>query len=188
MPEVTRLSDGSGNDHDPQYAHDSSMIAFRSYRDDTGKSVLYVMNADGSNPHAISDVNGNASHHSFYIDDSIIAYQSDLDDDNDIYVYEFDSEKTRQVTGFDDPELGNDGIPEYAPTWWCNAPIVVFTSDVTEDPNIFDTPAIPIEAPAIEVEKEGVQLTFHEAPDFYPQNTPTEENASRQDNTHALEQ
>jgi hypothetical protein len=59
---------------------------------------------------------------------------------------------------------------------------VVFTSDVTDDPNIFSSPALPIDAPAILVDKEANQMTFDKAKDVYPEYAPTEENASREGN------
>jgi Tol biopolymer transport system component len=169
--EVKKLSDGIGDDLDPQYSNKGDKIAFRSLRDgDNG--VLYVMNADGTDVQRISDINGDASNHVFSPDDTLIAYQSDLDGDLDIYVYEFASQKTRLVT--------DNTISDYAPTWWCSAPIIIFTSDITDDSNIFDTPALPIEAPAIKVEEEANQLTDQPEADQYPQNSPPEENASRQ--------
>src|SRR5690606_7315753 len=90
----------------------------------------------------------------------------------DIYVYEFATGLTRHIT--------DNETEDYAPTWWCDAPVVVFTSDVTEDPNLFDVSALPMSAEAILVEAEANQLTFVEASDQYPQNTPPDENGSRQ--------
>jgi PKD repeat protein len=167
-----RLSDGLGEDVDPAYSFNGKMVAFRSYRD--GNSVIYLMNVDGTDVHPISDPKGNASNHTWYMDDSIIAYQSDLDGDLDIYVYELKSGKTRLVT--------DNTIADYALTWECGAPIVVFTSDAKQDPNIFNTPALPITADSIIVEKQASQMTFDKADDVYPEYAPTEENASQEDN------
>ena len=72
-------------------------------------------------------------------------------------------------------------IDDYAPTWECNSHTVVFTSDVTTDSNIFSTAADPITAPPIDVESDASQLTDDPNSDQYPQNTPPEENASRED-------
>ena len=169
--ELTRLSDGEGDDHDPQYSFDGERVLFRSYRDGDN-SVIYVMNADGSDVQAISDPEGDATNHVWSPDDRLVAYQSDLDGDTDIYVYDFESGETRLVTEND--------TEEYAPTWYCDAPIIVFTSDVTGDPNIFETPALPMDADPIDVAEEATQLTSDPAADQYPQNAPPEENASRQ--------
>ena len=170
-----RISDGKGEDYDPEYSFKGDRIAFRSYRDNNPHSVIYVMNVDGSDVTPISNPAGDAANHTWYLDDSIIAYQSNLDGDNDIYVYQFSDGQTRLVT--------DNNIEDYAPTWLCNAPIVVFTSDVTNDPNIYNTPALPIEAPSILVDKQANQMTTDDHNDVYPENNPTEENASQEGNT-----
>jgi hypothetical protein len=71
-------------------------------------------------------------------------------------------------------------VHDYAPTWLCSAPLLVFTSDVTGDSNLFQTAALPMSAPSVEVEGDANQLTSDAAADQYPQNSPAEENASRQ--------
>lgn len=169
--ETTLLSDGAGNDYDPVYSNAGDFIAFRSDRL-RGKSVVFVMGKDGKGVTAISDAAGNASNYSWYQDDEIIAYQSDLDGDLDIYVYEFDSEETRQVT--------ENAVADYAPTWACDAPNVVFTSNVMGNPDIFLTPALPINAAPVDVALSANQLTFGLGDNLYPENTPNEENASRE--------
>ena len=168
---VTKLSDGVGDDLDPQYSNDGQMIAFRSMRDGQN-GVIYAMNADGSDVRAISDPNGDALNQAFSPDDSLIAYQSNLDGDSDIYVYRFAGKQTRKVT--------DNNISDYAPTWFCNAPTVIFTSDITQDSNVFDTSALPINAPPINVETQASQLTNEPKSDQYPQDSPSEENASRE--------
>ena len=85
-------------------------------------------------------------------DNTLIAYQSNLDGDNDIYVYELATGKMRLVT--------NNTIEDYAPTWFCNSPIIIFTSDVTGDANLFSTPALPLDASAIQVDEDASQLTM----------------------------
>jgi Tol biopolymer transport system component len=169
--ETTRLSDGAGNDADPVYSFGGHRILFRSSRDGA-ESVIYLMNDDGSNLTRISDPAGVASNHTWSEDDALIAYQSDLDGDLDIYVYEVSSGITRLVTG--------NAIPDYAPTWYCAAQDVVFTSDVTDDPNLFMTPALPIDESPIDVASQARQLTDSSLAGLYPQNTPQDENASRQ--------
>lgn len=170
--ETILLSDGTGEDHDPIYSTSGDYIAFRSFRDEGDHSVVYIMNKDGTGLERISDPNANAMNHTWAPDDSVIAYQSDLDGDLDIYAWEFDSRETRLVTDND--------IPDYAPTWICHAPIIVFTSDITEDPNIYNTPAFPIDADPIHVDEEATQMTFDPANDVYPESSPSEENASQE--------
>jgi Tol biopolymer transport system component/PKD repeat protein len=170
--EVTRLSDGNTEDHDPHLSFDGKQIAFRAYTDNT--SGIYLMNIDGSEKTLISDKAGSASNHTWSPDDQLIAYQSNLDGDLDVYVYELETGRTRLVT--------DNTIPDYAPTWLCDARTVVFTSDVLVDANIFNTPAVPMEAKPILVNEEATQMTFDPKQDVYPENTPSEENASREGN------
>jgi tricorn protease-like protein len=132
------------------------------------------MNIDGSEKTLISDKAGSASNHTWSPDDKLIAYQSNLDGDLDVYVYELETGKTRLVT--------DNSIADYAPTWLCDARTVVFTSDVLVDANIFNTPAVPMEAEPILVDKEASQMTFDPHQDVYPENTPSEENASQEGN------
>ncbi|MCA0454207.1 MAG: carboxypeptidase regulatory-like domain-containing protein [Chloroflexi bacterium] len=169
--QITRLSDGTANDVDPQYSNNDGRIAFRSYRDGA-KSTLYLMNSDGSGLKRISDVDGDATNQSWSTNDSLIAYQSDLDGDLDIYIYQVGTGITRKLT--------ENTIPDYAPTWLCNGTIVVFTSDIDGNPNIFDADALAIKAPAIDVQEEANRLTTDPADDIYPENSPVEENASRE--------
>ena len=167
-----RLSDGVGDDHAPEYSSDDQKIAFRSFRDGDN-SVVYFMNADGSQLTRVSDPTGYALNHSWSPDDQLITYQSDLDGDNDIYVYDVATHTTRLMT--------NNTIEDYAPTWLCSGPVIVFTSDVTQDSNLFSAPALPISAGPILVEEEATQLTSAPESDQYPLDNPSEENASRQE-------
>jgi Tol biopolymer transport system component len=85
-------------------------------------------------------------------------------------VYDLDTQATRLLT--------DNTIPDYAPTWVCDAPLIAFTSDVTGDPNLFEAGALPITAPPIRVEKEANQLTFVPETDRDPLDSPSEEDAS----------
>jgi len=167
-----RLSDGIGDDHGPQFAHDGQQIVFHSWREGFN-SVIYTMDADGSNVKPISDPAGNAINHAWSPDDRFIAYQSDVDGDEDVYVYELATQLTRKLT--------DNSINDYAPTWYCNAPVVAFTSDITGDSNIFSASVLPIKGQPLNVEQAANQLTFDPASDQYPVDSPSEESASRQD-------
>jgi Tol biopolymer transport system component len=169
--ETRRLSDGSGDDHEPQYSNDGQRIVFRSYRDGDN-STLYTMDVNGGEVTRISDPVGNALNAAISPDSRFIAYQSTLNGVNSIYVYELASGVTRTLT--------DTASESYAPTWWCGSDVVVFTSDVTGDPNLFDAPVLPIQAKPIAVKQAARQLTFDTADDQYPESAPPEENASRQ--------
>lgn len=174
---VRRLSDGSAIDVEPVYSPNGGRIAFRTYTAENTDGVITLMNSDGSNRSAISSLDGNASNQAWSPDGALIAYQSDLDGDLDIYVYELASQGTRQLT--------DNTIPDYAPTWRCSNDIVLFTSDIAGDPNIYEENARPIPEPPVLVEVDSDQLTFELFNDIYPQMTPSEENASREGQTPA---
>ncbi|MEP6987025.1 MAG: hypothetical protein ABI970_15575, partial [Chloroflexota bacterium] len=70
---------------------------------------------------------------------------------------------------------------DYAPTWYCNAPVVAFTSDITGDSNVFSASVLPIKGDPIDVEKAANQLTTDKASDQYPVDSPAQESASRQE-------
>jgi len=167
---VKRLSDGTANDQEPSYSFDGKRVAFRSDR--SGTTGVYVMNADGSDVQPISDPAGRATLPVWAPDDSLLAYQSDLNGQLDIYVYEFSSGATRRVT--------ENAAPNYAPTWYCDAPQLILTSDVTGDSNLFTTPALPIDAAPVALTGDATQLTDQTLADQHPQNSPSEEDASRE--------
>jgi Tol biopolymer transport system component len=131
------------------------------------------MTADGGQVTRISDPAGNALNQSWSPDDQLISYQSNMDGDDDIYVYDAQTGNTRKMT--------ENTIDDYAPTWVCDAPMIVFTSNITDDPNLFEAPALPMEAPGIDVMRQAEQLTFVPEADQFPLDSPAEENASRQD-------
>ncbi len=54
---IVRLTSDEGSNEDPTWSRDGRFIAFSTTRD--GKRQLYVMDADGSAPHLIADLNGN---------------------------------------------------------------------------------------------------------------------------------
>jgi Tol biopolymer transport system component len=148
------------------------MIAFRSFRDGEN-SVVYVMNTDGTDVRPVSDPAGYALNQVWSPDSSLIAYDSNVDGDDDLYVYELATDQTRHFT--------DNGIADYAPTWYCESPILIFTSEIEGDSNIYEASALPIDAPAIDVEVEASQLTTLTSADQYPERSPNEENASREE-------
>jgi TolB protein len=165
-----QLSNETGDDHNPQYTVDNTGIIFRSFRN-SETSVIYRMNRDGSTIVALSDPVGYAMDAAVSPLGNFVAYTSNLDGDQDIYIFEFASGLTRQVTD----SLEND----YAPTWYCGEQTVAFTSDVTTNPDLFSASALPIDAPPVVVMGGAIQLTTDPANDQYPMLAPAEENASR---------
>jgi TolB protein len=92
-----RLSDGTSSDENAQYSPDGKWIAFNSARNG-GKSVVYLMAADGSGLKPVSDPKGAVSNVVWSPDGSQITYQSDLSGKVDIYVYDISANTTRQVS------------------------------------------------------------------------------------------
>jgi Tol biopolymer transport system component len=172
---IKRLSDGTSIDVDPQYSDDGSQLLYRSYTDSEDNSVITVMNTDGTNAHAITTREENATNGVWSPSGRFIAYQSDLDGDLDIYVTEVATGALRKLTDND--------IADYAPTWLCGDDRVMFTSEIMNEPDIFEQDVLPLDAPAVHVEEESDQMTFIDANDIYPSNSPSEENASREGRT-----
>jgi Tol biopolymer transport system component len=166
---VKKLSDGSGEDHNPQYSPDGARIAFRSYRDGRATSAILIMNADGSGAAAISDPNGNAENQAWSSDGALIAYDSDLYGDYDIFVYQPASQMTRRIT--------ENKVRDMAPTWRCNGPYVIFSSNITGESSLYQTNALPMNNRSIKPDDIN-QLTFDDATNLYPMVSPAVEDAS----------
>ncbi len=164
-----RLSDGTGNDRNPTYSADGQHIAFYSYRNGTN-GVLYVMNADGSNATPVSDRAGSAMNQSWSPDSTLIAYQSKNGNDLGVYVYQLTTRQTRRVT--------NSQSANYAPTSSSNSTTLVFTSDVTGNPNLYATQALPMNAQPIQVNGQAQPLTNGQFASQYAEAAPREEDAS----------
>ena len=151
---VTMLSDGQGNDYNPMYSPDGKQIVYRAFRPgDESHSVLYVVDANGKNTHAITDLDHNATNQVWSPDSALIAYQSDKNSPSDIYVFQVTTGKTRQVTA------SVASAEHYAPTWHCDSKTLVFTSDITGTPNLYSAPALPIDATPIDVKNDASPLT-----------------------------
>jgi Tol biopolymer transport system component len=177
-----------GDNHDPQYSDDGTVIAFRSYVDDSAgrESAIYII-VNGEDAIRVSDLGGLATNHAISPNSQLIAYQSNVENGiNDIYVYEIATGLTRLIT---DNTEDYAGIQDFAPTWYCNSTTLIFVSNVAlveggvNANNIYQTEALPMDAPALEVDNEASPLTATEDNDRDPQNSPSEENASRAGNT-----
>jgi uncharacterized repeat protein (TIGR01451 family) len=168
--ETRRLVETTGAATNPVYSSSGTMIAFTHVEPD-GKTAVYVVQQDGSGLTRISEPAPNAGAPEWYFDDTLITYQSDLDGDLDVYVYDFATGQTRKLT--------DNTVADYAPTWRCGAPEVIFTSDVTGNPDIFRAEALPIDRPAIDVQTDALQLTDNPARDRFPVGAPNDEEVSR---------
>ena len=168
---VTLLSDGIGDDRDPVVSPDGEWIAFNSTRNGEPEA-LSLMNTDGTDIRRFTAPSARVMNPAWSPEGSLIAYESDLDGDLDIYVYQPSTGLSRQLTDND--------VADYAPTWRCSDYVLVFTSDVTGDPNLFEASVLPIDAPGIDVWTDANQLTTPITDDVYPVDTQAEEDASRE--------
>ena len=177
VAQLTADGDAPVYDVDPQFSPDGGRIAFRRYDRPGGPSRLVLMSADGQHQQAITAPDMDATNQAWSPSGRLIAFQAVRGGQLDVYVYDTASGQTRQLT--------DSAIPDYAPTWLCGDDVVVFTSDVSGSPDIYQAPALPLDAPAVDVETEAERLTFEPANDIYPQNMPPKEFASREGQTSA---
>lgn len=171
--EIRQLSKGMTEDHEPQYSNDDQWILFRSNGENLN-SVISTMSAEGGDVTALTGGFGDAINAALSPDNTLVAYQSDADGDTDIYVYEFSTGDIRKVT--------DNTLEDYAPMWRCDASVLVFTSEITGDSNLFQADALPMDAEPILVEEDALQLTMDVANDRYSESALSNENASRQQN------
>ncbi|MBT5537237.1 hypothetical protein HOK31_29520, partial [Candidatus Poribacteria bacterium] len=115
------LSAGCGGDADDHPDVATSRIAFVSDRD--GYRRIYVMNADGSDQHAVSDPShGSDRWPTWSPAGARIAFTSDQDGQDDIYVIDADGGNRRNITNT--PDSG-----ESHPAWSPDGARIAFASD-----------------------------------------------------------
>ena len=169
--EISQLTSGDFPNVDAQYSPTNTHISYRGLND-AGHWQLYLMQVDGSNVQAITDANMSADNQAWSADGTLLAYEAIFESQRHIFVYELASGQTRQLTA--------DNAPSYAPTWFCGTTVVVFTSDVTGDANLFGVAALPLSDAPLNLTSGDNQLTTNSAEDVYPLGGATaDEDASR---------
>ena len=115
------LACGSGPEPTPTPTPDNSMsrIAFATNRD--GNWEIYVMNADGSDPHNVTNNPAIDSHPSWSPNGSKIAFQSERD--GNLEIYAMNSDGSEQV------RLTNDRGTDHSPAWSPDGTKIAFISD-----------------------------------------------------------
>ena len=118
---VTRLTNNSTYDGTPAWSPDGAKIAFTSKR--TGRYQVWVMNADGSNQHALTNL-PNAYDPAWSPDGSQIAFDADADNDGfeELWLMNADGSGQRQIY---DPPQSNQLV--YARSWSADGRHVAFT-------------------------------------------------------------
>jgi Tol biopolymer transport system component len=97
-------------DDEPSWSPDSARIVFASLRD--GHTNLWVMNADGTNPHALAPGAASNSHSAAWSPvGSRMAYASDRDGNDEIYIGNVQGDHALRATR----ERAADDAPAWAP-------------------------------------------------------------------------
>lgn len=99
-----------GDNGDPAWSPDGTKIAYHSNR---GSTEIYVMDADGKNPRALTNSKGRDESPCWSPDGKLIAFASNRENSNnfDIYVMNADGTNLRRITSY----TGDDIQPRFSP-------------------------------------------------------------------------
>ena len=109
---ITNLTNNIANEWGARWSPDGTLIAFSSLRG--GKTNLYVMNADGSSPRAVTTHSRNDLSPAWSPDGARLAYASDDSGTMQLFVIDLDGTNVRQLT--------QGSSPSHSPAWRPNAP------------------------------------------------------------------
>ena len=115
--DVTRLTDHPADDFAPSFSPDGTKVAFNSDRNGVD-SDIHVVNADGSNPVLVADMQGDAHHPAWSPDGSKIAF----DVGYHVWVVNPDGSNITQLTKNSPNQL------QYQPAWSPDGRKIAFTS------------------------------------------------------------
>ena len=115
---LRRLTNDSGPDQSPAWSPDGTQIAFHSHRGDWD---IFLMNADGSNPHRLTYSIASDTFPAWSPDGTQIAFQSYRDGDSDIYVMDADGSNLRRLT--------NNSASDREPAWSPDGTQIAFHYD-----------------------------------------------------------
>jgi TolB protein len=88
--EVERLTENDRLDMSPAWSPDGSKFVFSSDRDVQWNTDLYLMNADGSNPHVVRQTESNEFAASWSPDGSQIAFGSSVPSSGQLMIFDFE--------------------------------------------------------------------------------------------------
>ncbi|MBU0495160.1 MAG: hypothetical protein KKB13_25230 [Chloroflexi bacterium] len=161
---LTRLTDAAGVwDSEPAWSPDGTKIAFtRIYPDQNGRNEIWVMNADGSDPHW-SGVEGFAAKWSPPTGGTRFIYVSNRSGNYEIY--------TAQIDGTDERRLTETSANEMFPTWSPDGSRIAFSASTGEFNTTDNTKTYEIFV--MNADGTGVQqLTNNDVLDDYPRWSP----------------
>ncbi|HRF95084.1 MAG TPA: hypothetical protein PLZ51_07815, partial [Aggregatilineales bacterium] len=170
---ITRLSDGTIDDINPQYSPDGESILYKSSTSELRS--LHIMNRAGEMTATVTITNTNVEHGIWSPDGMYIAMEETrFDGTTFIVIYEVATGIKRQLT-----TGGSESA--FSPAWICDTTNVVFTSHTLGNNNLYVLSATPIDAVAIDVTTLE-PIIGGDANQRDPQNSPSEEDASRAGN------
>ena len=116
----------------PEWSPDGTTIVFENDRygvDNRFYSGIWIMDADGSNPRAVTDSENNDSMPSWHPDSKRIAFASARDGNLEIYVVKSDGTGLTRLT--------NDDASDFDPVWSPDGTKIAFISNRDRDHEVF---------------------------------------------------
>jgi Tol biopolymer transport system component len=129
--EETRLTEGPGNSFDPAWSPDGTLIVYSSDQNQQSPyCTLWLMNADGSNPHSLLEAGSFFEIGATWSPDGTrIAYQSDRSGNPEIYIMDLASGERTNVTQHSNLDAN--------PAWSPDGTQIAFASDRSGNPEIW---------------------------------------------------
>jgi Tol biopolymer transport system component len=166
---ITRLSDGTSDDTNPQYSPDGESILYKS--SNTELRSLFIMNRAGDVTATVMITNTNVNYGIWSSDGAYIAMQETrITGTTVITIYEVATGAVRLLTA--------DNASAFSPAWICDTTNVVFVSNAGGNNDLYVLSATPMDGATVDVTTLQPAIGG-DANQRDPQNSPSEEDASR---------